>query len=246
MTIKVTREAVCLADDQLEPLELTLEFGTDATLENFANKLTKSGFLHFSSTCRTLVGCSLELPLLKIKSRWGSQAVEYLLAADTMVFAVAAVGTTIDFCFERASMVRPVQADLDERRPVWLALSDMFLDTDTALFRESNTRLLAASPYSVVELDAILREEVYPACSFNLWQVAGEWTGFHADWLERRILCGGPPPRPWHRRLQRYLTLGWSVPVRLPEEWASWRQDIVRLRTDAARCALDPRASLRG
>ena len=240
MTIKVTREAVCLADDQLEPLELTLHFGADATLEDFANILTKTGFLHFSSTHHTLVGCSPSAPLLKIESRRGLQALEYLLAADTRLFEVGAAGTTIDFRFKRASTVRPVQADLDERRPVWLALSDMFLDTDTALFRDGNTRLLAASPYSVDELDAILREEVYPVCSFNLWQVAGEWAGFDPAWLEERILCGRPSPRPWWCRLRRYLTLGCSVPMRLPEEWASWRQDIVRLRTDAARHALDP------
>lgn len=93
--------------------------------------------------------------------------------------------------------------------------------------------LLAASPYSLDDLDAILHEEVYPACSFNLRQVAGEWAGFDADWLERRILCGGPPPRPWWRRLGRYLTLGWSVPVRLPEEWREWREDVARLRQEA-------------
>ncbi len=34
-------------------------------------------------------------------------------------------------------------------------------------------------------------DKVYPACSFNLSQVAGEWAGFDPDWLERRILCGG-------------------------------------------------------
>ena len=113
---------------------------------------------------------------------------------------------------------------------MWLALSDLFLDTDVQLFREMNTRLLARSPYSLDELDAILREEVYPACSFNLSLVAGEWGGFDSAWLERRILCGGPPPRTWWRRWQRYLTLGWHVPVRLPTEWADWRAEVARLR----------------
>ncbi len=229
MTIKVTREAVCLADDQLEPLELTLEFSAEATLEDIAGKLVKSGFLHFSSTCHTLLGRSEELPLFKIRSRWGSLAVEYPLAADTRL-AAAIPDATIDFHFERVPLLRPIQADLEGRRPVWLALSDLFLDTDVNLFRESNTRLLADSPYSLDELDTILREEVYSACSFNLREVAGEWASFDADWLERRILRGGPPPRSWWRRWQRYLMLGWTVPVRLPEEWPLWRQDIARLR----------------
>ena len=124
----------------------------------------------------------------------------------------------------------PAHADLARRRPVWLALSDLFLDTDVQLFRGLNTRLLAASPYSVDELDTILREEVYPACSFNLSLVAGEWAGFDEIWLERRILRGGPPPRTWWRRLARYLTLGWSIPVRLPTEWSDWRAEVARLR----------------
>ena len=90
MLIKITREAVCLADDQLEPLELTLEFGADATLADLTAKLAQSGFLHFSSTCRVLVGRSAKKPLLKLQSRWGSLAAECLMAADaTMPDAVA-------------------------------------------------------------------------------------------------------------------------------------------------------------
>ena len=229
MKIGVTREAVCLADDQLEPLELA----GDATLEDFAGKLAKSGFLHFSSTCHTLVGRSGQRPLLRIKSCWGSLVIEYLLAADTRLAAAVVTDATIDFRFERLPTLPPTRSDLDARRPVWLALSDLFLDTDVNLFREGNARTLAASPYTLDQPDAILREEVYPACSFNLSQVAGEWAGFDAGWLERRILRGGPPPHPWWWRLQRYLTLGWSVPVRLPDEWREWRENVARLRQEA-------------
>ena len=232
MTIHVTREAVCLADDQLEPLELTLEFGAEATLEDLTGRLTKSGFLHFSSTCHTLVGRSRQVPLFKISSRWGSLVAEYLVATDTRL-ADAVADATIDFSFERDPPLRPAGSDLARRRPVWLALSDLFLDTDVNLFRAGNVRTLAASAYSLDELDAILREEVYPACSANLTLVAGEWAGFDADWLEQRILRGGDPPRPWWRRLGRYLTLGWSVPVRLPEEWVEWREDVALLRRSA-------------
>ncbi len=108
----------------------------------------------------------------------------------------------------------------------------MFLDTDVHLFREGNARILAASPYSLEELDVILRAEVYPACSFNMWEVAGEWAGFDLDWLERRVLCGGPEPRPWWRRWQRYLTLGTLPPACLPGDWTPWREDVARLRND--------------
>ncbi len=229
MTIKITREAVGLADDQLAPLELALEFGPEATLEDLAGKLACSGFLHFSSTCCVLVGRSAGTALLKLGNRSGSLAVEYLSAADRRL-ADALADAAIDFRFERAPVLRPAGSDLAGRRTVWLALSDLFLDTDVNLFREGDIRTLAASPYSLDELDAILREEVYPACSFNLTLVAGEWAGFDADWLERRILCGGPPPWSWRRRLGRYLRLGWTIPVRLPEEWPLWREDVAQLR----------------
>ena len=98
MTIKVTREAVCLADDQMEALELTLEFGADATLEDFADRLVRTGFLHFSSTHRTLVGRVSGRSLLRISQRWGTHRVEYLAAADTRLANVAA---TIHFGWER-------------------------------------------------------------------------------------------------------------------------------------------------
>ena len=169
--------------------------------------------------------------MFKIRSRRGSLAIEYLVATDTKLADV--VPAAIDFRFERAPVLRPAGLDPARRRPVWLALSDLFLDTDVNLLREGNARTLAASLYSMDELDAILREEVYPACSFNLSQVTGEWAGFDADWLERRILRGGPPPRSWWRRLGRYRSLGWSVPVRLPEECAEWREDVARLRRSA-------------
>ena len=88
----------------------------------------------------------------------------------------------------------------------------------------------STAAYSLEELDAILAEEVYPACAFNLRSVAGEWAGFDADWLEGLILCGGAAPRPWWRRWGRYLMPGWTIPVRLPPEWAEWRAEVARLR----------------
>ncbi len=141
MKIAVTREAVCLADDQLELLDLSLELGAEATLENFAGALAKRCFLHFSSTCHTLVGRSGQRPLLKLRSRWGSLAVEYLAAADTKLVE-AVVDAAIDFRFERAAVLPPARSDLARRRPVWLALSDLFLDTDVKLLREGNARTL--------------------------------------------------------------------------------------------------------
>ena len=78
--------------------------------------------------------------------------------------------------------------ELASRKQVWIALSDLFLDTDVSLLREHDARILASSPYSLSQLDRILVEEVYPACKWTLFSVAGEWAGFDEEWLVARIL----------------------------------------------------------
>jgi hypothetical protein len=75
-----------------------------------------------------------------------------------------------------------------ERTPVWIALSDLYLDTDSRLSYAYIARTLAASKYKIEELHAILLEEVAPVVEFNLLQVAGEWAGFDEKWLLREIL----------------------------------------------------------
>jgi hypothetical protein len=57
--------------------------------------------------------------------------------------------------------MKNAEEDLDARRPVWEAFSTLFLDTDTSLHREYRSRLLARSPYSLPELEQILRDEVF-------------------------------------------------------------------------------------
>jgi hypothetical protein len=78
--------------------------------------------------------------------------------------------------------------ELINRRPVWLALSTMFLDADVALTRKARAAALAASRYSASELEQILIEEVYPVCWANLNAVNGERAGFDPAWLENAIL----------------------------------------------------------
>jgi len=82
----------------------------------------------------------------------------------------------------------PSEAQITERMPVWDALSEFFLDTELQPDdHERIAKTLAASRYSETELDEILAYEVYPACKCNLLCVAGEWIGFHPDWLKEKI-----------------------------------------------------------
>ncbi len=88
----------------------------------------------------------------------------------------------------RLKMTALTPEELARRRPVWQAMSDMFLDTDTSQWRASRARVLSASGYSESELDRILLDEVCPVCGANLMSAAGEWAGFDPVWLEQAIV----------------------------------------------------------
>lgn len=82
----------------------------------------------------------------------------------------------------------PVALDLEARRPVWAALSSMFLDADVSLTRAARAAVLAASPCTAQALEQILIDEVYPVCWANLNVAQGESVAFDPDWLESMIL----------------------------------------------------------
>jgi hypothetical protein len=98
--------------------------------------------------------------------------------------------------------------ELQLRRPLWVALSDLYLDTEPEW--ERLARLCARSPFSLAELQRILFDEVHPVVHRNLWAVAGVWQGFDEDWLVASILS---------RKRRPFFRIPW------PEEWRyPWRQ----------------------
>lgn len=96
------------------------------------------------------------------------------------------------------------RGDRDARIPVWIALSELYLDTDVSVFHDAIADTLAASPYSVDDLRDILMDDVHPALHANLMSVAGEWAGFDEAWLIERIETVGRQPR-WRRRMSRWF-----------------------------------------
>ena len=123
----------------------------------------------------------------------------------------------------RTTMKSAVE-DLENRRRAWEALSDLYLDTDTSLSRQWRAAILAASPYSLEELEQILVEEIHPACRSNLLCVAGEWAGFDMEWLEQRILRRVRSRSPLRRFTLARLTVPRST------EWQRTKEEVVRLR----------------
>jgi hypothetical protein len=88
----------------------------------------------------------------------------------------------------------PVAAtDLERRRPVWSALSELYLDTE--LDDRDHERIAAVlidSGYSTGQLEEILYRELHPVLHMNLLSVAGEWAGFDPGSLEEQILRRRP------------------------------------------------------
>ncbi|GAA0422303.1 hypothetical protein GCM10009133_33580 [Cocleimonas flava] len=87
-------------------------------------------------------------------------------------------------------------ATLTIRKPLWVALSDLFLDTelqqhDLAFI----ARRMHESGYSLEEINDILMFEVFPVCIANLHSVAGEWAGFDEKWVVNAILSAKRPNR---------------------------------------------------
>jgi hypothetical protein len=115
--------------------------------------------------------------------------------------------------------------DLSHRRPVWDALSTMFLDTDVSTSRDWRAATLAASPYSLPQLEQILIHEVYPVCQPNLRVMAGEWAGFDSEWLHDAILMRQTSG------LRAWFNLG-RLTMPRDEEWRATKQLIERVRSN--------------
>lgn len=121
--------------------------------------------------------------------------------------------------------ISPAEQDLAAREPVWEALAAMYLDTDTSLSRRWRARQLAASPYSIEQLEIILEKEVNPICRYNLCSVAGEWEFFDNELIKERIL----------RRLRSPFKALFAISLTRPwilasSEWFATRAAILAAR----------------
>ena len=77
---------------------------------------------------------------------------------------------------------------IEERKPIWIALSEFYLDTELqeSDFRDIATKIIQG-PYSIEKVKEIDKYEVFPVLRNNLMSVAGVWFGFDEKWLVERI-----------------------------------------------------------
>lgn len=77
----------------------------------------------------------------------------------------------------------------NKRRPLWIALSDLCLDTEIT---DSTIRYIARTIYeqgfTLEDAEQIAFREVFPPLYANMVSVAGVWSGFDEAWLEKCIV----------------------------------------------------------
>lgn len=80
-------------------------------------------------------------------------------------------------------------AEIERRLPVWIALSDTFLDTELSEGRYRHiAHVIIECRFSPDDALAIYHEDVVPAFAINLLSTAGEWTGWPDDYVQDRVI----------------------------------------------------------
>jgi hypothetical protein len=108
-------------------------------------------------------------------------------------------------------------AELERRKPVWDAMSDAFLDTETRWAMPAIALALTRSGYSEAELDAIWQREIIPECAWNLAKGPGAWTLFVLDEASLAARAAGDSPR-----VERMV--GVRVPDFLDGQWRAIKE----------------------
>ena len=107
---------------------------------------------------------------------------------------------------------------LAQRQPLWIAFSELFLDTELMLADlERIAQAMADSGLSTCELHEVYAREVAPVVSANLLTVAGVWSGFDEAWLCAQIVHHLRNRSGWSRFMPEWArTLGLG---RTPPQW---------------------------
>jgi hypothetical protein len=120
---------------------------------------------------------------------------------------------------------------IQRRRPLWTALSQLWLDTElSAADLERIARTMADSGLTIEELRQVYLVEVAPVVSPNLHSVAGEWAGFDEAWLCDQIIRN-LRDRPRRTRFRAWFPLTRRAMVYATEEdWKTLVELVRRIR----------------
>ena len=112
--------------------------------------------------------------------------------------------------------------DIARRSPVWVAMSELFLDTSLTKQELSQiTEAIRTAGFTADEAEGILLDEVAPIFGWNLLSVAGEWLPWDETVVaelvlerlsKRNRLRFLSRPRRWLRgRLIRLISDDWNA-----------------------------------
>lgn len=104
------------------------------------------------------------------------------------------------------------------RSALWLALAELFLDTDTKRFRRSIAETIVKEGFTAEEAERILRWDVRPALYWNLLHAAGEWSGWDETWVLARVQEARRRPPLFCRGPLRRWCRNWYMPS---GDWAA-------------------------
>jgi len=89
-----------------------------------------------------------------------------------------------------------MSSDLPSREQLWIALSDLWLDTELSTARvEAIAAVVRASGRPRIEVEDVLRRELAPFLDANLRSPAGVWSGFDPEWVCAQARARAVRPR---------------------------------------------------
>ncbi|MFK7896135.1 MAG: hypothetical protein AB8G23_09885 [Myxococcota bacterium] len=117
-----------------------------------------------------------------------------------------------------------------DRKPVWSALSELWLDTELEAYDHARiAEVLAESPFSTAELKEIEGFEVAPVLWPNLASVAGEWAGWNDEELHQKCAQQQAFGRGSVRRIRTWLVRRFARHT-TSTDWNEIEQRIDKLR----------------
>lgn len=92
--------------------------------------------------------------------------------------------------------------EIEHRKPVWFALSELWLDTElTDNDIHHIATVMVDSGYTLSELRVICDSEIAPVVYKNLLTPVGVWSGFDESWLAQQIINQINKPKRWQDAL---------------------------------------------
>lgn len=99
--------------------------------------------------------------------------------------------------------------DSEDRKPIWDALQMFWMDIEPSDELENAIATCAKSKYSILELEYIYWNEVYPAVNQNFTQPIPEWTGYDIEQLTELIIANADRIKPIKYKLFHFRVNNW-------------------------------------